>query len=266
MPCVSTGVRADYERGSEQVRDLTPSHRAPGLLKVAAPWLPVGIGVVIMIALFAAASLWRPAPGVPTPPVGLPAPSTGAQPSAPGVGVSGTGGPALAGGAPSVGTGSGAARPVPTRPARSPSTPSRPPPDRGSDAVAPQPVRPSPRPPAPAPEPAPAPAPVTGSYRLVDSFADGFIGEVRVVNRSGRAANWEVAVVFSAAVTDLRASWVDGFPAPTVRRTGQLFVFTGAGPVAAGGAAPLRFHVSRAGRVVAPDTCAVNGTRCAGTG
>jgi hypothetical protein len=107
---------------------------------------------------------------------------------------------------------------------------------------------------------------VTGRYQVVDSFPDGFIGEVRVVNRSSRAVGWQVRLDFPAGVGAVRASWVDGSPPPTVSRSGQRYVFTGATPLGAGATAPLRFHLTRTGTGNSPTRCQVNSAPCTARG
>ncbi|MDQ7910634.1 hypothetical protein RB614_39680 [Phytohabitans sp. ZYX-F-186] len=109
-----------------------------------------------------------------------------------------------------------------------------------------------------------APPEVTGRYRVVETYRDSFIGEVRVANAASRSRPWSVRLRFSAT-GDLRAFWVEGAPRPTLQRSGDVFTFTGGAPVGAGRAAPLRFQFERDGPVPAPTTCSVNGTGCAFT-
>ncbi len=112
----------------------------------------------------------------------------------------------------------------------------------------------------------PAAASVSGTYRVVDAFPGGFIGEVMVRNGSGQAVRWQVSMQLPDTVTELRSSWVDGTPPPQVRRTGQTVVFTGAQPVPSGGSVPLRFQFARTGSRMTPLTCTVNDVRCGGVG
>jgi hypothetical protein len=105
---------------------------------------------------------------------------------------------------------------------------------------------------------------LSGTFRVVDTFSEAFIGEVVVANTSGRAENWQVSLQMPDTVTELRTSWVDGTPPPTVRRTGQTVVFTGAAPVTSGAVAPLRFQFARTGSLITPVTCTVNAVRCGG--
>lgn len=108
------------------------------------------------------------------------------------------------------------------------------------------------------------PPDVTGRYRVVDTYRDSFIGEVRVANTASRSRTWTVRLRFSS--TDrLRAFWVEGAPRPALARSGDTFTFTGAAPVAAGKAAPLRFHFDRDGPVPTLTACSVNGTGCSFT-
>ena len=114
------------------------------------------------------------------------------------------------------------------------------------------------------PEPPPARAAVlSGTFRVVDTFTDAFIGEVVVANSSGAAVNWRVSLQLPDTVTELWTSWVDGTSPPAVNRTGQTVVFTGSQPVPSGAAAPLRFQFARTGGVT-PLSCTVNDVRCAG--
>lgn len=118
-------------------------------------------------------------------------------------------------------------------------------------------------PPARVPTPAaPTAAPISGTFRVVDTFSEAFIGEVTVTNASGRAVNWQVSLQLPDTVTELRTSWVDGTPPPAVRRTGQTVVFTGSQPVPSGAVAPLRFQFARTGSRIAPLACTVNDVQC----
>ncbi|GAA4460511.1 cellulose binding domain-containing protein [Phytohabitans houttuyneae] len=115
---------------------------------------------------------------------------------------------------------------------------------------------------APAPPRRTAPPPeVTGRYRVIDTYRDSFIGEVRVANAASRSRTWTVRLRFSSTDT-LRAFWVEGAPKPELARSGDTFTFTGAAPVAAGKAAPLRFHFDRDGPVPTLTACSVNGRGC----
>jgi hypothetical protein len=112
--------------------------------------------------------------------------------------------------------------------------------------------------------PVPAPGPVSGRYRVVDSYADGFMGEVLVANSGGRDEDWRVELRFPAAVDDLVTSWVESAPQATLRRSGDSYIWSSGAPVPARGQVALRFHFSRSGSGNLPSTCRVNGVACAG--
>lgn len=145
-----------------------------------------------------------------------------------------------------------------------------------SGPTVPSPAAPSPTTPAPeAPSPSPtAPTPiqavatpppdVTGRYRVLETYRDSFIGEVRVANAADRSRAWTVQLRLPSA-GKLRAFWVEGAPRPALSRAGDTFTFTGAAPVPAGKAAPLRFHFDRDGPVPTPTDCTVNGAVCSFT-
>jgi hypothetical protein len=207
----------------------------PGAFEML-PWLPTAIGVVIMIGLFVFAVFGlRPsdyrADRAPVAPPNTP--------------------PLLA--APSVPEGADTGAATPEAP-RAPVTPSSP--------ATSAPPRPRPTTAAP-PRPAPPPE-VTGRYRVVESFGDSFIGEVRVANASGGSRNWTVRLLFPANVGGLRTFWVEGAPQPKLQRSGDVFVFTSSAAVGAGKAAQLRFQFDRRGSVSTPSACSVNGVTCTG--
>jgi hypothetical protein len=120
------------------------------------------------------------------------------------------------------------------------------------------------------PRPSPArttptpPGPVTGRYRVVDSFEDGFIGEVRVSNASDRENDWVVRLRFPANVGELKASWVESAPQATLSRSGSWYVWSSEVPLSAHGQALLRFHYARSGPGDVPAACTVNGAACSG--
>lgn len=126
-----------------------------------------------------------------------------------------------------------------------------------------RPAAPSRARPSTAPRPTPPPdAPVRGRYRVVDSFPDGFIGEVLVTNSSPRDRDWTVRLAFPGTVGDLRTSWVESAPQATLSTAGDTFVWSSGVPVAAGSTAVLRFHFARSGDDERPLSCTVNGTAC----
>ncbi|WP_326553035.1 cellulose binding domain-containing protein [Micromonospora sp. NBC_01813] len=146
----------------------------------------------------------------------------------------------------------------------------------------------APAPPSPTPSPTPTPVPatpampppttgpalstvvpppsadphLTGRYRVLDKFGDGFIAEVLVVNSSGQGRDWTVTLRFPGNVGRLYAAWVEGAPQATMSRSGQDYIFTSGVPVAGHSSVPLRFHFERRGHGADPDRCAVNGVAC----
>ena len=103
---------------------------------------------------------------------------------------------------------------------------------------------------------------MTGRYRVVDSFPDGFIGEVLVTNASGADRDWTVRLRFGDAAGELRTSWVESAPQATPGTAGDTFTWSSGVPVAAGSSVALRFHFARTGPDEAPRTCTVNGVAC----
>ena len=128
-------------------------------------------------------------------------------------------------------------------------------------APSPRPSRSSSR---PTTAPAPAPGPVSGHYRVMDSYADSFIGEVLVANSAGSDRDWRVELRFPAAVGDLVTSWVEGAPQATLSRSGAGYIWSSGVPVPAHSQVPLRFHFSRSGSGNLPSACTVNGSACTG--
>ncbi|MFG1890958.1 cellulose binding domain-containing protein [Micromonospora sp. NPDC049051] len=211
----------------------------------SSPWIVVSVGVVVMVVLLAIAlGTYRgrgPAfdaqPGPPLPTVGLagPVPSA-ASPTA---------------------TPSPRATAAPSRRATSRPTPERPTPARTS----------SPPSPTPAPTPtssggtlliAPPPSPVTGRYRLVESFADGFVGEVLITNTSSTRRGWTAQLTFPG--TRLSSAWVEGTTQGTAQRIDDGFTYRSGVDLPAGGSATLRFYVQ--GAQSRPASCTVDGSAC----
>ncbi|MFC0529444.1 hypothetical protein [Phytohabitans kaempferiae] len=110
--------------------------------------------------------------------------------------------------------------------------------------------------------PPPPPPPLTGRYGVVDTYRDGFIGEILVTNPSATARGWTVRLQFGRDVGRLHTFWVDGAPPPEVDRQGTTYVFTSRAPVAARGKVALRVQFQRWGRDISPSACAVNGSAC----
>jgi hypothetical protein len=245
------------------MRDRRTARGGPGPLATAAPWVPVLVGVLVMVGLFVvafASILARETP------VG---PSSADRPAVP-VAPGGDGGPAPATAPPTPPPGAATGTAVAAPPPPSLSLSTRVPSAAGSVAARPGP----PPPPAPPPRagrpPATrttAPVPVSGvrgRYRVMDSYQDSFIGEVLVTNTSGAPVTWTVELRFPSNVGALRTAWVESAPQATMRRSGSAYVFTGSVPLAAGASVPLRFHFERSGSDSYPSSCTANGSACTG--
>jgi hypothetical protein len=225
---VDPGQHQDRARGGPALRELLP-------------WVPtaLGVGALIML-LIIAAGLFRGSPEedrrppvlpVPAPTLGLPpvsvVPTLSTRPD----------------------------RPVTASPPRPTRTPAR-----TSVPISTRTSRPA------STAPPPAPGPISGRYRVVDSFADGFIGEVLVTNAAGRAGDWRVELRFPAAVGELITSWVESAPQASLRRSGDRYLWSSGVPVPARGQVALRFHFARSGSGDRPAGCTVNDQACSGTG
>ena len=103
---------------------------------------------------------------------------------------------------------------------------------------------------------------VTGTYRVMSSYVDGFIGEVLVTNRSTTAVNWTVTLRFPGTVGQLYTSWVESAPQATLSASGQTYTWRSGVPVPVGSSVPLRFQFARSGSGNFPTTCTVNGAPC----
>ncbi|MBO4209276.1 cellulose binding domain-containing protein [Micromonospora echinofusca] len=111
--------------------------------------------------------------------------------------------------------------------------------------------------------PAPSTAAMTGRYRVLESYRDSFIGEVRVVNTSTTAQNWSVRLTFPKEVDRLRTHWVESAAQAAASRSGSAYVFTSGAPLGPGQTAYLRMHFHRSGSTDRPTGCTVNGVACA---
>ncbi|GAB7051545.1 cellulose binding domain-containing protein [Catenuloplanes indicus] len=103
-----------------------------------------------------------------------------------------------------------------------------------------------------------------GTYRVVDSFPGGFIGEVLVRNPGRTDTDWTVTLTVPASMTGLVTSWVEGAPQATLEVDGRTYTWRSGVPVRAGGTVPLRFHFNTDGHAEVPDRCAANGNPCTG--
>lgn len=211
-----------------------------GAAITSSPWIVVSIGVLVMVVLLVVAltsargrraypDAAPPSPAMPLP--ALPLPTT----SPPAASASAPAAPGLS------------ARSTPSRAAVSPSraTPSpsaRPTASGGGDR------------PAAAP-----PSPVTGRYRVVNRFADGLIGEVRMVNGGDTARGWTVRVSFAQGryVT----SWVESAEQGTASFADGVLTYRSGVDVAPGASVSLRFHFEDT-VTTQPASCTVDGAPC----
>jgi hypothetical protein len=234
-------------RGNGWMRNLSAKRTsAPNLIF----WLPTFAGVLVLLAVLiftllrlhhspgsTATRLPEPlspfAPLEPlTPASFLPAPSTSPADARP---------TAVAGSAVPPGTGP---RTLPTEPAGN--TPTARPSHTPSRTV-----RPSPSPPT-----------MSGSYHVLQSFSDGFIGEVLVSNVSQQPQNWTVTLRFPSSVGPLNTSWVESAPQASLSTSGSTYTWRSGAPVVGGSSVSLRFHFNSSGGSDLPSTCTVNGAAC----
>lgn len=203
------------------------------------PWLPTVLGVcALIVLLIIAAGRFSASPEVDRAiplPTG-PAPTFGPPPPPPPVSASASATPSASAG-----------------------------PDRQVTAsTSPRPTRTSTRTSPPPTTTAPAPGPVGGRYSVIDSFGDGFIGEVLVGNTAARDSDWRVELRFPAAVGELITSWVESAPQASLRRSGSTYIWSSGVPVPASAQVALRFHFARSGTGNLPSSCTVNDQRCTG--
>jgi hypothetical protein len=206
------------------------------------PWIPAIVGLGIVASLLLAVLLLRPAGGTDTPTAGRVTTPAVQPPAAP------------------------VLTPVPPSP---------------SASVTPRSVSPRPRSPAApsrvatvatatrsavagAPRTVP-PADVTGRYRVVSTYQMEFIAEVLVSNAWGSPRHWSVQLRFGSNVGTLRAFWVNAQEQPSMRRSGDSYIFTSSVPLAARSSAALRMRFDRWGPNIMPESCTTNGLTCAGT-
>ncbi|GIF21411.1 hypothetical protein BJ973_005142 [Actinoplanes tereljensis] len=117
-----------------------------------------------------------------------------------------------------------------------------------------------PRDPTSDPQPTTAPAAVTvsGTYRILNSYPDAFIGEVLLRNHTGTGRSWTVTLNYPGALV---TSWLESLPQPTLVQRGTSYTWTSSVPLAAGSTGSLRFHFKLSGSA-GPENCAVNGSAC----
>ncbi|MGC4788300.1 cellulose binding domain-containing protein [Micromonospora sp. DT178] len=220
------------------------SSKSYGTTAIASsPWIVVSVGVAVMVVLLAIAlGTYRgrgPAfdaqPGPPLPTVGLADPEPSAtSPTA-------TRSPR----APATSSGRSTVRPTPTRstPARSSAPPS--PTPSGSEETA-------------LVAPPSSASPLTGRYRVVESYADGFVGEVLVSNASSTGRGWTARLTFPGA--RLGSAWIEGAPQGTAQRIDDGFTYRSGGDLPGGASTTLRFYVQ--GTQSRPASCTVEGGAC----
>ncbi|MFU8853819.1 cellulose binding domain-containing protein [Micromonospora sp. SL1-18] len=223
-----------------------------GAAIASSPWIVVSIGVIVMVVLLVVAlgsvrARRTYADGAPPDPVmslpGLPAVTTSPPPSS-------------------------AAAPVSPRLSPRATVPSATVPPSGStpspSTSAAGGSQPSDLPSSPPPEPllaSSSPPPVTGRYGVVDSFDDGFIGEVLLVNPSDKPSGWTVTLSFGRG--RLVSSWVAGAEQGEASFAHGVFTYRSGVDLAAGASVRLRFHFEKT-RSTRPTSCTVDGTDCSG--
>ncbi|MEU5789421.1 cellulose binding domain-containing protein [Micromonospora purpureochromogenes] len=116
--------------------------------------------------------------------------------------------------------------------------------------------------PVPSPQP-PPPSPVTGRYRVLEAWDDGFIGQVLLSNAAAGPRPWTVRLVPPAG-SRLASSWVEGAPQGSARMSDGVFTYTSGVDLDGGASVPLRFHLEHTGGNTRPSGCTVDGTACAG--
>jgi hypothetical protein len=226
-----TGPRPARPAGAR--RAATSRLRRPSPSEVLLLWAPTALGVSVALVIIAAVAITR---------------SSGAGP-APRASIDYAWTPPVADYTPAVA--------ITTRaPAPTPAPNTLPP-------LSPTPKRTTAKPRTTAPPP--PPPSVTGSYTVVDTYREGFIGQVLVTNPSANPRDWTVRLQFPRGVGRLHTFWVDGAPQPELDRLGEAYVFTGRAPVAAKGRLALRVQFERWGRDISPTACTVNGAACAST-
>ncbi|GAB7038389.1 MULTISPECIES: cellulose binding domain-containing protein [Catenuloplanes] len=233
-------------------------------LRNLAPWLPTGVAVAFLLGSLVTVAGYAVRGDDPVPPPGRAAPlppfspetpdPTAPDPTAPASGASASGTPAP-----------GAAGAADDRPeaAIGVADPKRDAPDRRvPEAQRSTPERARATGSAPARQrPSSGPG---GTYRVVDAFPGGFIGEVLVENPARTDTAWTVTLTVPASMTGLVTSWVEGAPQATLEVDGRTYTWRSGVPVSAGGSVPLRFHFNREDGADVPDRCAVNGNPCTG--
>ena len=100
---------------------------------------------------------------------------------------------------------------------------------------------------------------VSGHYHVLSSYDDSFTGEVLLTNRTSVEQNWTVTLTYPG---NLRTSWLESLPQPTLVQRGHTFTWTSSVPLAAGSSGQLRFQFDKINGSETPDSCTVNGSPC----
>lgn len=103
-----------------------------------------------------------------------------------------------------------------------------------------------------------ASAAVTGSYSVLNAYADNFIGQVLLTNRTDEPQDWVLTLTYPGS---LRTSWLESLPQPTLVPRGNTFTWTSSVPLAANSSGQMRFQFDLDGGTK-PSTCEVNGSSC----
>ncbi|GAB7039925.1 MULTISPECIES: cellulose binding domain-containing protein [Catenuloplanes] len=101
-----------------------------------------------------------------------------------------------------------------------------------------------------------------GTFRVLHSYGDSFIGEVLITNPTTGVRHWSLQIAFEDNVGELRTFWVESAPQATMSRDGSLYTFISTVPLSAGASVSLRLHLERTGTDAPPRLCQVNGGVC----
>ena len=227
-----------------------PRESCHGSAVVSSPWILVSIGgVAMMVLLVIAAGAYRaPGPGFDPVPPGPPAVAV----------------PIPAERASSAGQ-AGTEPPPPAMPGLSPRRTDRPSPSSSASRT-PEPPAAMPPPHTTAPPPAPpsappaAPPPLEARYQVLQTFPNGFIGEVSIRNASRGDLGWVARVEYPGG--RVVTAWLEGVPQGTFRDRRGTLTYRSGPDLAAGSTVLLRFHIESAHP--RPAGCAVSGRSCAG--
>lgn len=102
----------------------------------------------------------------------------------------------------------------------------------------------------------------TGTFRVLNSYGDSFIGEVLITNPTTGVRHWSLQIAFDDNVGELHTFWVESAPQATMSQDGPLYTFISTVPLSAGASVSLRLHFARTGADTPPRLCHVNGGVC----